>query len=229
MGNFNKAIKPATATTTEVTKTIAPALLMENLPELNGDSVTIIRPDGTVKTIEASTEVAIDRDWASFDPAGLDTLSIEDLTLYSEWQEKEEARMEMLNKIRSRQVATIAAKESALKAQLDIAETSRRVVQTQAQVEYAQTKGSELDDLARSVGTSTMADQFDREKTALTDLGKLGKETPVLGQIALLQAQVLHNERMNMAANIQNSIAPLVQSIAPAAEKSAQTIEVSAQ
>lgn len=167
-----------------------------------------------------------DRDWATFDTNKLDTLSFEELESYDEWQAKEEKRIALLNRIRGNQAKAIAAKETSLKSQLDIAETSRRVLQTQAQVEYAKSQGAELDQLAVSVGTATMADQFDREKSALNDLGKLGKETPTLGQVALLQAQVIQHDRLNMAANIQNSIAPLVKSIGPSTEKSAQTIDV---
>jgi hypothetical protein len=167
-----------------------------------------------------------DRDWATFDPSDLETLSIEDLTLYSDWQEQEEKRMELLNKIRFRQAATIAAKESSLQAQLNIAETSRRVLQTEAQVKFANKEGAELDALAVEVGTAAIQDQFQREKAALEKLGTVGNETPTLGEVALLKATVVKHDRLNMAANIQNSIAPLVKAIGGAEEQNVQTIDV---
>lgn len=199
-----------------------------------GELATVETPDPIVpapievpKTAPIVSANGGDRDWATFDTNKLDTLSFGELESYDEWQSKEEKRIALLNRIRGNQAKAISAKETALKSQLNIAETSRRVLQTQAQVEYAQTQGAELDELAVSVGTATMADQFDREKSALNDLGKLGKETPTLGQVALLQAQVIQHDRLNMAANIQNSIAPLVKAIGASTEKSAaQTIDV---
>ncbi len=190
--------------------------------------ITPVKTQSSAHIESAEAVESGDRDWATFNPADLETLSIEDLTLYSGWQEQEEKRMALLNKIRSRQATTIAARESSLQAQLNIAETSRRVLQTEAQVKFANQEGAELDALAVEIGTATIQGQFQREKAALEKLGKVGNETPTLGEVALLQATVVKHDRLNMAANIQNSIAPLVKAIGASTEKSAeaQTIDV---
>lgn len=167
-----------------------------------------------------------DRDWATFDPNQLDTLSYEDLESFSEWQDKEEKRVALLNKIQNKRASAISSTEEALKNQLLITETNRRVLQTKAQVEYATNQGAELDKLAVSIGTATMADQFVREKNALNELGQVGKETPTLGQVALLQARVIQRERMNQSNGIANSIAPMVKAIGPTStEKEVVTID----
>ena len=166
-----------------------------------------------------------DRDWAKFDPNELSALTYEDLELYSEWQEKEEKRITLLNRIQGKRATTIASTEESLKNQLTIAETNRRVLQAKAQVEYATNQGAELDDLAVSVGTAAMVDQFDREKKALRDLATVGKETPTLGQVALLQATVIQRNRLNRSNAIANSIAPIVNRIGASTEKEMVTID----
>ena len=168
----------------------------------------------------------IDRDWAKFNPDELGNLSYEDMESYSVWQEKEEKRITLLNKIQAKRAATIASTEESLKNQLTIAETNRRVLQAKAQVEYATTQGKELDELAVSVGTESMVDQFNREKNALRDLATVGKETPTLGQVALLQATVIQRNRLNRSNAIANSIAPMVSRIEAAQpEKEVVTID----
>jgi len=179
----------------------------------------------TAPIATAAPTQPIDRDWAKFDPNELSALTYEDLELYSEWQEKEEKRVTLLNRIQGKRATTIASTEESLKNQLTIAETNRRVLQAKAQVEYATNQGAELDDLAVSVGTAAMADQFDREKNALQDLAKVGKETPTLGQVALLQATVIQRDRLNRSNAIANSIAPMVNRIGASTEKEMVTID----
>lgn len=167
----------------------------------------------------------IDRDWAKFNPDELSNLSYEDMESYSVWQDTEEKRIMLLNKIQSKRAATIASTEESLKNQLTIAENYRRVLQAKAQVEYATTQGAELDELAVSVGTESMVDQFNREKKALQDLVAVGKETPTLGQVALLQATVIQRDRLNRSNAIANSIAPKVNRLEASTEKEVVTID----
>ena len=167
----------------------------------------------------------IDRNWAKFNPDELANLSYEDMESYSAWQDMEEKRITLLNKIQSKRAATGISTEESLKNQLTIAETNRRVLQAKAQVEYATTQGKELDELAVSVGTESMVDQFDREKKALQSLATVGKETPTLGQVALLQATVIQRDRLNRSNAIANTIAPKVNRLEASTEKEMVTID----
>ena len=167
----------------------------------------------------------VSQDWSKFNPDELVNLTYEDMESYSVWQEKEEKRITLLNKIQGKRAATIASTEESLQAQLKIAETSRRVLHTRAQVEYACTQGAELDELTVSIGTAAMVDQFDREKKALYDLATVGKETPTLGQVALLQAQVVQRDRLNRSSAIANSIAPMVPRLEASKDREVMTID----
>jgi hypothetical protein len=190
-------------------------------------SATVPTPT-TAPIASVSTPVASesgDRDWATFNVRDLATLSKTELQSFKAYRQEELERQALINEILGLEAQSLDTEAANLQAQTQTQTSHRMVESDRAAFEIASQSGEELIQLARAAGKQSVEDQLSRDRAALEEIVRVGKQTPTQGEVQLAQAHGLRRRRMNALVGTENQWEQEVTRSLPAAQETMVTID----